>query len=97
MIQVHDKHERWAKDNFKNPNSQKSRKGAKSYRYCKRHDKVEPVSSRCFKDVRVIGKSAAVHTYATWTNTILDDAPIRIESKRQHRLECSKRGILCPE
>lgn len=90
------KHDRYASDNFKKPRKHGNVKPTRSLRFCRKHAKVEPVESRCFREKKS-PKSAAVHTYAPWVNTIIDDVPIRIESKAQHRRECAKRHLLCPE
>lgn len=88
--------ERYHDDNFKKVRKHGNVRPTRSLKYCRKHAAVEPVESRCFRE-KPASKSAAVHTYTPWVNTVIDEHPIRIESKAQHRRECAKRNLLCPE
>ena len=87
---------RWDSENFKPVRKHGNTRG-KQFRYCQRHAKIEPVSSRCFRPTPAHQKSAAVHVYKPFHNIVLDEKPILISSKAQHRRECAKRGLICNE
>ena len=84
-----------ARDNYRQIKRLKLGKDKTVIRYCKRHKKPEPISSKCFREKR--RQSAALHIYKPFYSLNLGDEPVLIESKAQHRMECKKRGLRCPE
>lgn len=85
------------RDCFKTPSRLKLGKNRKRLRYCKRHSKVEPVESRCFREAPR-GKAPADGTYRPWLNSILgDNGGVMVQSKRHHRELCRAAGVACTE
>ena len=90
-------HEGLNRDCFKTPTRFKLGKNRKALRWCKRHEKAEPSTSRCFRSVPNV-KAPTNGTYRPWLNNVLcDNGGVMIHSKEQHRQLCKAKGLLCPE